>query len=125
MASKNFPVMNSIEFHVNKLAHENHTSEFKNDDLLPFPYEDEDLPTQAAVNVTTTSTTINSTNNASTSNNTINDANRMLITSSTTTTATNNRTDNENTNNKQYMILTNSWHQQVHQQLQQITTQIV
>ena len=44
MASKNFPIIDSIDFHVNKLAPENDTSESKNDVLLIFPYEDKDLP---------------------------------------------------------------------------------
>ena len=55
MASKNLPVIDSIDFHVNKMAPGNDTSESKNHVLLPFPY--------AAVSDTTTTTTINSTNN--------------------------------------------------------------
>ena len=86
-ASKNSPVTNSIDFHVTKLAPENDTSKSKNHVLLPFPYEDEVLRTQAAV----------STNNANTNNNTVNDANSILK-PFTTATATNNRIDNENTN---------------------------
>ena len=92
MASKNIPVIDSTDFHINKLAPENDTSEYKNHVLLPLPYEDKDLPTQAAVSATTTTTTINSTNNANTNNNTVYDTNSILIPSSTTTTATNNRT---------------------------------
>ena len=88
----------AIDFHVNKLASENYTSESKNLVLLPFSCDDEDLPTQPAVNETTTTTTINSRNNANTSNKTVNKTNSILITSSITTTATNNRTDNKNTN---------------------------
>ena len=53
----------AIDFHVNKLASENYTSESKNLVLLPFSCDDEDLPTQPAVNETTTTTTINSRNN--------------------------------------------------------------
>ena len=49
MASGNFSEINSIDFHVNKVATEHDTSESKNLVLLPFPNEDEDLPTQAAV----------------------------------------------------------------------------
>ena len=64
-ASKNSPVINSIDFHVTKLAPENDTSESKNHILLPFPYEDEVLRTQAAV----------STNNANTNNNTVKNTN--------------------------------------------------
>ena len=80
------------------MASENYTSESKNLVLLPFSWDDEDLPTQPAVNETTTTTTINSRNNANTSNNTVNKTNGILITSSITTTATNNRTNNKNTN---------------------------
>ena len=61
MASKHFPVIDSIDFHVNKLVSENDTSESKNHVLLLFSYEDEDLPTQAAVSAATITTTINST----------------------------------------------------------------
>ena len=86
-ASKNSPVTNSIDFHVPKLAPENGTSESKNHVLLPFPYEDEALRTQAAV----------STNNANTNNNTVNDT-KSILKPFTTATATNNRIDNENTN---------------------------
>ena len=63
MASKNLPVIDSIDFHVNKMAPGNDASESKNHVLLPFPYDNEDLPTHAAVSDTTTTTTINSTNN--------------------------------------------------------------
>ena len=86
-ASKNSPVTNSTHFHVTKLAPENDTCESKNHVLLPFPYEDKVLRTQAAV----------STNNANTNNNTVNDTNSILK-PFTTATATNNRIDNENTN---------------------------
>ena len=75
---------------------EDDTAESNNHVLLPFPYEDEDLPTQAAVSATTTPTTINSRNNANTNNITVNDTNSIVIQS--TTTAANNRTDNKNTN---------------------------
>ena len=34
MASKNFPEIDSIDFHVNKLVPENDTSEFNNNVLL-------------------------------------------------------------------------------------------
>ena len=78
---------------------ENDTAESKIHILLPFAYEDEDLPTQAAVSATTTTTTINSTNNVNTNNNTVNDTNSILIPSITTAAATNNRSDNKNTNN--------------------------
>ena len=71
MASKNFPAIDSIDFHVNKLGPENDAAESKNHVLLPFPYEDEDLSTQAAVSETTTATTTNSTNKANTNNNTV------------------------------------------------------
>ena len=57
-ASKNFLVTDSIDFHVTKLAPENDTSESKKHVLLPFPYEDEVLPTQTAVSTTTTTTTL-------------------------------------------------------------------
>ena len=67
MASKNFPAIDSIDSQVNKLVPESDTVESKNYVLLPFPYEDEDLPTQAAVTATTT-TTINSRNNENTNN---------------------------------------------------------
>ena len=96
MASKRFPPVDSIDFHVHKLVPESDTAESKNHVLLPFPCEEEDLPTQAAVTATTT-TTINSRNNANT-NNTVNDSNSVMIHSNTTTTATNSRTDNKNTN---------------------------
>ena len=86
-ASKNSPVTNCIDFHITKLAPENDTSESKNHVLLPFPYEDEVLRTQAAV----------STNNVNTNNNTVNDTNNILK-PFTTATATNNRVENENTN---------------------------
>ena len=99
MASKNFAVVNSMDFHANKFVPENDTVESNNNVLLPFPYEDEDLPTQAAVSATTATTTINSRNNTNTNNNTVNDTNSIVIQSSITTTATNNRTDNKNTNN--------------------------
>ena len=99
MSSKNVPAIDSIDFHVNKPVPKNDTAESNNNVLLPFPYEDEDLPTQAAVSATTTTTKINSRNNANTNNNNVNDTNSIVIQSSITTTATNNRTDNKNTNN--------------------------
>ena len=95
MASKHFPTIDSIDFHLNKLVPESDTAESKNHILLPFSYEDEDLSTQSALTVTTTTTTINSRNNANTNNNTVNDTNSILIESNTTTIATNNRTDNK------------------------------
>ena len=98
MASKNFRAIDTIDFHANKLMPESDTAEFKNHVLLPFLYDDEDLPTQAAVTATTT-TTINSRNNVNTNNKTVSDTNSILIQSNTTTTATNNRTDNKNKNN--------------------------
>ena len=58
-ANNNMAAIDSIDFQVNKLVPESDTAESKNHVLLPFPYEDEDLPTQAAVTATTT-TTINS-----------------------------------------------------------------
>ena len=101
MASKNFPLTDSIDSQVNKLASENDISESKNRVLLSFLYVDEDLPTQEAVTVTTTTTTIrpNSTSIANTNSNTVNDSNSILIASSTITTAINNRANNENINN--------------------------
>ena len=39
---------------------ENDAAESNNNVLLPFSYEDEDLPIQAAVSATATTTTINS-----------------------------------------------------------------
>ena len=78
MASENFPAINSSDLHLNKLVSENDTAE-SNNVLLPFPYEDKDLPTKAAVSATTTTTTINSRNNANTNNNTVNDTNSILI----------------------------------------------
>ena len=97
MASKKFPAVNSIDFHVNKLMPKSDTAESKNHVLLPLSYEEEDLPIQAAV-TTTTTTTINSRNNAITNNNTVNDTNIILIQSNTTT-ATNNRRNNKDTDN--------------------------
>ena len=98
MASKTFPVIDSIDFHINKLVPENGTAESKNHIRLPFPYEGEDLPIQEIVGGTTTPT-INSTNNANTNNNTLNNNNSIFLLSSTTITVTNNRTGNKNTNN--------------------------
>ena len=46
MASKKFSAVNSIDIHVNKLVPENDTLESNNNVVLPFPYEEEDLPTQ-------------------------------------------------------------------------------
>ena len=86
MVSKTFPVIDSIDFHVNKLSPENDTSKSKNYVLLPFPSEDEDLPIEAAATATTITTTINSTNNGNTNNNTVSDINSILIPSSITTT---------------------------------------
>ena len=126
MTSESFHIIESIDFHVNKLAPENDTSESKNHVLLPIPYEDKYLATQAAVSTTATTTTINSINNVNKSI-TVNGTNSILIPSSTTTTATKNRANNENTNNNTVIdsnkLLT--LHQQVHQQLQQITAQIM
>ena len=99
MTSKNFPVIDSIDIHVNRLVPESDTAESKNHVLLPFPYEDKDLLTQAVVTATTTTTIINSRNNANTNNNTVKDTNSILIQWNATTTATNNRADNKNTNN--------------------------
>ena len=99
MASEGFRIIDSIDFHVNKLAPENDTSESKNHVLLPLRYEDEYLATQAAASTTTTTATINSTNSVNKNNSTLNDTNSILILSSTTTTATNNKTNSENTNN--------------------------
>ena len=48
MASKNFLAIGCIDFYVTKLVPENDTAESKNHVLLPFPYEDKDLPTQAS-----------------------------------------------------------------------------
>ena len=78
-ANNNMAAIDSIDFQVNKLVPESDTAESKNHVLLPFPYEDEDLPTQAAVTATTT-TTINSRNNANTNNNTVNDNNIIFDT---------------------------------------------
>ena len=80
MAWKNFLSINSIDIYVNKLVPESDTAESKIHVLLPFPYVDKDLPTQAAVTATTTSTTINSRNNANTNNNTVNDNNSIFDT---------------------------------------------
>ena len=64
MASGNFSEINSIYFHVNKAATEYDTSESKNHVLLPFPNEDEGLPTkQLLVLSARTTTTTNSTKN--------------------------------------------------------------
>ena len=79
MALKNFPAIDSIDFHVNKLVPENDTAESNNNVQLPFPYEDEDLPTQAAVSATTTIARINRRNNANINNNTVNDTNSIVI----------------------------------------------
>ena len=110
MASKNFPVINSIE---SENDNENDISESKSLVLLPFPYEEEDLPTQEAASATATTTTINNTNNENTSNNTVNDTNSILRPLSTAATATNNKINNENTNSN----TVNNFKQQ----LQQIT----
>ena len=64
MTSKTFSAINFTD--VNKLVPENDTAKCNNNVLLPFPYEDEDSPTQAAVSATTITTTINSKNNANT-----------------------------------------------------------
>ena len=74
ITSKNVPVIDSIDFHVNNLATENDTPESTNHFLLPFLYEDEHLTRQA----TTNSTTINSTNNVNANKNTVNDTNNVL-----------------------------------------------
>ena len=92
MTSKNFPAIDPIDFHANKLVPESDTAKSKNHVLLPFPYEDEGLPTALKAE-------INCRNNANINNNTINDTNSILIQSNTTRTATNNRTANNNTNN--------------------------
>ena len=97
MASKNFLAIDSIGFHGSKLVPDREESKIHF--LLPFPYEDEVLPTQAAVSATTTTITIDSTNNANTNNNTASNTNSILIQSSATTTATINRADNKNKNN--------------------------
>ena len=47
MTSKTFPAISFTD--VNKLVPENDTAKCNNNVLLPFPYEDEDSPTQAAV----------------------------------------------------------------------------
>ena len=99
MSSKNVPAIDSIDFHVNKPVPNYDTAESNNNVLLPFLYEDEDLPTQAAVSARTTATTISSRNNANINSITINDNNSIVTESSTTTTGTNNRTDKKNTNN--------------------------
>ena len=125
MASKNFPVIDSIDFHVNKLVLENYTSESKNHILLTFSHEDEDLPTQAALSVATTPTTINSTNNANINNNTVSNTNSILTPSSTTTTTTNNRTDNKNTNNNAVNDSNKLLTPASASTIEQITTQIV
>lgn len=64
MASRNSPVVNSIDFHFNKLTSEGDILDSKNHVLLPCHNDKEDLPTQAVVSATTTATTINSKNNA-------------------------------------------------------------
>ena len=91
MTSKNFPAIDPIDFHANKLVPESDTAKSKNHVLLPFPYEDEGLPTALKAE-------INCRNNANINNNTVNDTNSILIQSNTRT-ATNNRTANKNTNN--------------------------
>ena len=101
MASKNFPVIDSNDFHVNKLAPKNDTSESKNHFLLPSSHVDEDLPTQAAAIETALTTTINSTNNPNTNNNTVNYSNKLLTPTSTSTTTTNKDTSSANTNNSE------------------------
>ena len=100
MASENFPAINSSDLHVNKLVSENDTAESNNVLLLPFSYEDEDLPTKAAVSASTATTAISRRNNANTNNNTVNDTNSIVIQSSTTTAAKNNRKDSKNTNER-------------------------
>ena len=124
MASKNFPTIDSIRFHGSKLVPENDRAKSKINFLLPFPYEDKILPTQAVVSATTTTTTIDSTNNTNTNNSTASDTKSILIPSSTTTTAANNRADNKNKHSNVVNDSDNSWHKNMYQQLQQITLQI-
>ena len=99
-ASKTFSAIDSINFHVNNRVPENDTAESNNNGLLPFSYEDEDLPTKAAVSASTATTAISRRNNANTNNNTVNDTNSIVIQSSTTTAAKNNRKDSKNTNER-------------------------
>ena len=70
MASKNFPVINSIDFHVNKLA----------------------LLTAQIVTATN-----NRTNNSNKNNNTVNDSNKPLTPTSTATTTANKNTNSGRT----------------------------
>lgn len=91
MASESFHIIKSIDFHVNKLAPENDTSESKNHFRLPFSHEDEDLPMHADVSAKTTTTRINNTNNVNLSNSAVHDTNSILIPSNTT--ATNNKSN--------------------------------
>ena len=58
---------------------ENDTAESNCNVLIPFPYGDEDFPTQAALSAVTTTTTINNRNNANTNNISANDTNSIVI----------------------------------------------
>ena len=49
MASKNFPLIYSIDFHVDKLVPGNYTTESTNHVLFPFPYEDKNPQKQLLV----------------------------------------------------------------------------
>ena len=125
MASKRFPVIDTIDFHINKLVPENATSKSKKQALLAFPREDEDLPTQAVVSATTSATTINSTKNVNANNNTVKITNSILIPPITKANVTNNRAKEENTNKKTVNDFNNFLTLISQQQLQQITTQIM
>ena len=57
MTATTYPLVDSIDFHVNKMVSKDHISGPKNHVLLPFPYDDEDLPTDAAVSATKITTT--------------------------------------------------------------------
>ena len=99
MTSNIFTVIDSMDFHFNKLASKNDTFGSKNQVLLPFPYDGEELPTEEAISAIISFATITGTNDARIYNKVVNDTNSVLILSITITTTTYNRANNENTNN--------------------------
>ena len=56
MASKNSSVVDSNDFHVNKLTSQDDISDFKIHHLIPFSYGNENLPTQTVVSAAAAST---------------------------------------------------------------------
>ena len=97
MASKNSSVVDSNDFHVNKLTSQDDISDFKIHPLIPFSYGNENLPTQTVVSAAAATTiTAQIMRIEATAQWTILTA---LIPSITTTTATNNNTNCMNKNN--------------------------